>query len=588
MNYLRRALLFLAIALTAGFDSAAAADRRETVAWDGGLDRDGRVVLPAVLSAADAALYRRIFGLGETGDWAAADALIERLADRLLLGHVLAQRYLHPAAYSSRRAELAAWLDAYPDHPDAERIRDLAAAKLRDERRTVRPAIRTAKRPPRIVETAPPRPTAAPRPKRRNGFTAEVVTPEDAPRAVADGYAGIPGLYAAVAAPADGRRWQVGGTVLPGVVPAGWRSSGLWGSPEALWRQGLAAWRAGDTETAAETFESLAERDDVSEWMTSAAAFWAARARLHARQPQYVHDLLRRSADRPRTFYGLLARRILGLPPTFRWRADEADVAALRELRDHPAGVRALALIEAGQPARAEAELAAAARADRGRYAHGAMVVAERAGLARLSLQLAERLYPDGGGLDAAAYPVPYWRPQGGLTVDPALLFALARQESRFDPAAVSSAGARGLLQVMPGTAATVSANSDLPGTSASRLYDPSTNMAIGQRYIEMLLDEEHVGLDLLRLAAAWNGGPQNLKRWREGDIATDDPLLFLESMPFGQTRAFAERVLAFYWIYRDRFGQEAPSLDSLAAGDWPAYQELREVPIRVAFHDAD
>lgn len=97
--------------------------------------------------------------------------------------------------------------------------------------------------------------------------------------------------------------------------------------------------------------------------------------------------------------------------------------------------------------------------------------------------------------------------------------------------------------------------------------------MAIGQRYIEILLQEEQVSNDLLSLAVAWNAGPNNLRKWRAGnDTSTEDPLLFIELIPFQQTRVFVQHVLANYWIYQNRFGLASPSLDAVASGQWPTY----------------
>ena len=71
----------------------------------------------------------------------------------------------------------------------------------------------------------------------------------------------------------------------------------------------------------------------------------------------------------------------------------------------------------------------------------------------------------------------------------------------------------------------------------------------------------------------AYNGGPGNLNKWRRKSDYQGDPLLFIESIPSRETRAFVERVLTNLWIYRFRLGQPAPSLDAIAAGAWPRYQ---------------
>ena len=82
--------------------------------------------LPAILMPADVSRYRVIFKLQRSGEWKAADKIIKKLEDRILMGHVLAQRYLHPTKYRSRYRELKAWMADYADHPEAERIYKLA------------------------------------------------------------------------------------------------------------------------------------------------------------------------------------------------------------------------------------------------------------------------------------------------------------------------------------------------------------------------------------------------------------------------------------------------------------------------------
>ena len=99
------------------------------------------VALPEVLSDADARKYKRLFALQEKGDWRRANKLIKQLDSRLLLGHLQAQRYLHPTKYRSRYIELAKWLKSYADHPDARRIYKLALKRRpRNYRAPRRPA----------------------------------------------------------------------------------------------------------------------------------------------------------------------------------------------------------------------------------------------------------------------------------------------------------------------------------------------------------------------------------------------------------------------------------------------------------------
>jgi soluble lytic murein transglycosylase-like protein len=223
-----------------------------------------------------------------------------------------------------------------------------------------------------------------------------------------------------------------------------------------------------------------------------------------------------------------------------------------------------------------------------GDVSYGVMVASEIAGLAETTMRSMKINYPHGGGPDIAAYPIPKWVPEGGFRTDRALIYALIRQESSFNPDAVSPAGARGLMQLMPATARFVARVSGHPAADAERLGDPELNMTLGQNYLQLLLSESGVNYDLFRLAVAWNGGPGNMERWRRAADDPADPLLYIETIPAKETRNFIEQVLANFWIYRHRLGQQAPSLDALASGAWPTFVETDDQPIQVARRGRD
>ena len=156
------ALLCAAMGTAATSVSAVAGDvsgepsSLESAALTRGLDEsDGQPVLPRILSAADEVLYREIFALQVDGHWKEADRRIAGLGDRLLMGHVLAQRYLHPTKYRSRYTELKSWMANYADHPEARRIYKLALRRKPEE--LARP------------ETADRRPSRRRRPRNRAG-----------------------------------------------------------------------------------------------------------------------------------------------------------------------------------------------------------------------------------------------------------------------------------------------------------------------------------------------------------------------------------------------------------------------------------
>ncbi|MEK7802675.1 MAG: lytic transglycosylase domain-containing protein, partial [Pseudomonadota bacterium] len=170
----------------------------------------------------------------------------------------------------------------------------------------------------------------------------------------------------------------------------------------------------------------------------------------------------------------------------------------------------------------------------------------------------------DGRFYDTALYPDSPWEPKDGYDVDKAIINALIRQESRFNPHAVSRTGAQGLMQIMPSTAQYIAGNVEHP------LSHPETNIEVGQKYVKYLLNDKVVNNDLFKMAVAYNAGPGNLSRWKNDLKDIDDPMLFIESIPSGETRAFVERVMLNYWIYRLQMGKEVPSLDAVAFLDQP------------------
>ena len=568
----------------------------ETAALTPGLgDAAGWALLPRVLGRADAERYVDIFRLQDDGRWKEADRLIAVLEDRLLLGHVLAQRYLHPTKYRSRYKELKAWMALYADHPDAGRLYKLA---LRRKPKSwlapapppvvVRPAAaayaRQAGAGPRSGLTSKQRRQATQYRKQIHGYlskgwtkAAKQMLQKSEVKALLSPYE-YDSARARLGAGyfADGRdEWA-----LQWASAAAARSGAI--VPEAHWTAGLAAWRLKRYPDAERNFHKVAVMRDTSPWLISASAFWAARALLVDRRPENVNRLLGIAAGYPHTFYGLLARRVLGLPVTFRWSTPEVEQAGVKLLAAEPAGRRALALAQVEEDGRAERELhSLSGRAD-GALARGILALASRARMPALSMRLAGALFP-GATFDGALYPVAPWTPPGGFRVDRALIYALIRQESAFNPKAKSWAGARGLMQLMPRTAGFVARDRGYRNAKRTHLFRPEVNLELGQKYVEMLLADPKINGDLFQLAVAWNGGPGNLSKWLRRTDHRNDPLLFIEGIPWKETRIFIERVLANLWIYRDRLGQPKPSLDAIAAGEWPVYTPLDRTSLKVA-----
>jgi soluble lytic murein transglycosylase-like protein len=125
----------------------------------------------------------------------------------------------------------------------------------------------------------------------------------------------------------------------------------------------------------------------------------------------------------------------------------------------------------------------------------------------------------------------------------------------------------------MPATAAALGGDPrSQRQAKTDKLLDPEHNLTLGQRYVQQLLEQDSIHGNLLIALAAYNAGPSMALRWQRASPRHDDPLLFLESIPLAETRVYVERVLANYWIYQLRLSQPTPTLDAIAAGDWPVY----------------
>jgi len=334
------------------------------------------------------------------------------------------------------------------------------------------------------------------------------------------------------------------------------------------WVAGLAAWRMGDHEAAADHFGTVAARSGDVE-LAAAGHYWAARADTAGGRPQLVQGRLRAAARMNETFYGLLAQSALAM------RQRPADLDAFsaedwRTLSSLPNVRAAVALAEIGESAIAGDLLRHQARIGNPRDHEALLHLAGRLNLTGAQMWLAHN-GPRGFRTETHdRYPSPDWRPARGWRVDPALAFAHALQESNFRPDAVSPAGARGLMQVRPGTASDIvrwgRANAD-----PNRLTDPVTNIEFGQAYLEYLRDLPATGGLLPRVIASYNAGPAPIGEWN-ARYDLSDPLLYIESIPYWETRGYVPIVLRNYWIYEQASAERSVSRRALVAGLWPRF----------------
>ncbi len=538
----------------------------------------------AVLSADDVDRYRAIFALQEEGRWSEANALVRRLQNRRLMGHVLAQKYLHPTKYRSNYSELRKWMAKYADHPQARRIHRLAVLRQPKGARAPKPPV--VKRLKTQTTEKQKASESQPRYARASSKEGRRLQARMRSRINRGWPTGALEILEQPSTRALLTRAQIS-QALRDIARASYRAGkddeaiasadravkiAPNDAPLAHWWGGLAAWRSGEVDTARRHFTALAAVEDTSDWMNSAAAFWSARASLISRRPAEVTPMLEQGARYPLTFYGLLSKRALGEPLGIDWRQPALSEAAFQEIATTDYGSRAIALIQVGLTREAQIELSGLAAA-RPALWPDILALASRANFPALSLKLAA--IADESSRAAALYPLPDWQLENGFAVDRALVYAFVRQESAFNERAKSRAGARGLMQLMPRTASFVAGQRSLRGRKKDRLFNPELNLSLGQRYIDHLVSDNSIPDDLFRLTTAYNAGPGNLRRWERKINYGSDPLLFIESLPSRETRLFIERVLTNLWIYRDRLGQPSPSLDDVVSGTWPGYRQL-------------
>lgn len=310
----------------------------------------------------------------------------------------------------------------------------------------------------------------------------------------------------------------------------------------------------------------LTKPEEAATWFTDLAAastavitqarayYWLARSETgSAAQADYAHATLY-----PTTYYGQLAAIALGDNPTALaariravtepdFNAGQAINFALMELP------RAAALlVQMNDPQDAQIflnRLGQTAADDRTREL--AAKLATGLGFPQSAVSIARSAGIAGQMLVAQGWPQPVSPPAG---VDPALALGIMRQESSFDPAAISGAGARGLMQLMPATARKTGQQN---GLAYNNLFNPDQNMALGVAYIGALVQD--FGNCLPLAIAAYNAGPTNVANWmaENGDPempkAQGGPNIidWVEEIPFSETRNYVQRVTESIVVYR-------------------------------------
>jgi soluble lytic murein transglycosylase-like protein len=568
----RPALAVLAMTALA-MPVAAQAQSGDLVARWTEADISGNRVAP-VLSAEERAHYRQLFAAIDAEQWPVVESLLAARPDGVLTQVARAEYYTAANSPKVTPEQITAWFAAGTDLPQAEQLARMGAK--------------------RGVEYLPPLPG-------EHGFVRQPSAPKRVlPRTVNDGTMPAETATAILDAikgdnPFEAQRllsevdWQ-----LSSDARAEWRQRVAWSYyienndsaaldlartvgegtgewvAEGAWVEGLAAWRLGQCAQAGDAFSRTAARASNPE-LAAAGHYWAHRALVRCREPGQAQQHLSAAARMDETLYGMLAADQLGIElpahaPPARFNSGDWEQLSRR------GNVRvAIALTEVGRPGLADEVLRHEAKIGPTSQYDALARLARELGLPSTQLWMASNA-PYGTRSDPALrFPVAYWQPVGGWQVDPSLAFAHALQESNFRTNAVSPANARGLMQIMPGTARDHSGRLSL-GASYEDLSDPQVNLAYGQRHLEMLRDSPATGGTLPKIMAAYNAGLTPVGRWNSEINDQNDPLLWMESIPYWETRGYVAIVMRNYWMYERAAGVPSPSRRALAQGRWPEF----------------
>lgn len=533
--------------------------------------------VPQVLGEGDRSFYTALFGAIEREEWAKVQELLEQRPDGPLHAVALAEYYTAANSPKVTADQVAAWFETGRMLPQAEQLARLGQKRglqyipdLPQERDFVRqPSTSKRLRPGSINDGSMPADISA-------AILERIVNDDpDGARQLLDGIDAV----LSNAARAEWRQRVAWSYYIENNDPAALAmavtaraGSGAWVA-EADWVAGLSAWRMGDCETAASSFARSAQGSTNAE-LTSAAHYWANRAYIRCRNPGAGVDHLRAAARMDETLYGMLALEQLGQDvPTQHADADFTD-ADWRQIRAEENVRIAIGLYEVGRSGLADEVLRHQARIGDPREYGALSRLAREMGMPATQLWMAYHAPRGVQAESALRYPTANWQPTTGWQVDPALAFAHALQESNFRTNAVSPANARGLMQITPITVRQHAGRLNM-NASYVNLNDPQVNLAFGQRNLEMLRDSGATQGLLPKIMAAYNAGLTPVTRWNTEVRDQGDPLLYMESIPYWETRSYVAIVMRNYWMYERQAQALSTTRVALAQGMWPTFPEV-------------
>ncbi len=547
----------------------------------------------SIFSASDAKIYKEVFKLQSkqiksknSKIWKKIEKLKNQIENKILIGTLNADKYLHPTGWRSSYNELKQWLNEYHDHPDAYKIYRLAL-----RRKPVKS--KSPKKPSGDFLNGygniskdlikPIFPLAQSKYK-RDSFKISIKVRRAIRRKNLDYVENLLSSKKTKQKLTNQELAQLRAEFAHAYfifkedeksLRQARISISLSGHKNALafWSGGLASWRLGNLKSSKWFFNNLSDLKDGPESILSAGSFWSAKVAYHMGEYKSINRYLYRAIKYDRTFYSTLSKASLGYQDNYDFKLQNVSKQFILKLKSLQAGRRILGLLQISEYHKASREFRKIIFNFNEKEYPQIISFASNNNMPGFAFRLSAILRNDYnkillGGL----YPVPDWDFSTLPIKDKSLLFSISRQESGFNPRAKSYANALGLMQVLPSTASFIM--KDRAYRKKEILFDEEKNLFVASKYIQFLFELDIIKKDVSKMLASYNAGPGNFSKWSKNFHTTEiDPIFMIETLPARQTRNYIKLVLTNLWIYKIRLNEKPNLLFKLASGSIPKYE---------------
>ena len=547
----------------------------------------------SIFSASDEKIYKEVFKLQSkqiksknSKIWKKIEKLKNQIDNKILIGTLNADKYLHPTGWRSSYKELKQWLNEYHDHPDAYKIYRLALRRKPVKSKSpkkpsgdflngygniskdlIKPTFPLAKS--KYKKDSFQIAIKVRRAIRRKNLdyvenllsskkTKQKLTNQELAQLRAE----FAHAYFIFKEDKKSLRQARISISLSG------HNNAL-----AFWSGGLASWRLGNLKLSKWFFNNLSDLKDGPESILSAGCFWSAKVAYHLGEYKSINRYLYRAIKYDRTFYSTLSKASLGYQDNYDFKLQNISKQFILKLKSLQAGRRILGLLQISEYHKASREFRKIIFNFNEREYPQIISFASNNNMPGFAFRLSAILRNDYneillGGL----YPVPDWDFSTLPIKDKSLLFSISRQESGFNPRAKSYANALGLMQVLPSTASFIM--KDRAYRKKEILFNEEKNLFVASKYIQFLFELDIINKDVSKMLASYNAGPGNFSKWSKNFHTTEiDPIFMIETLPARQTRNYIKLVLTNLWIYKIRLKEKPDLLFKLASGSIPKYE---------------